>query len=122
MIIEIICHGINITSGTAYVVRYIYTLPTRSFGTDSCDRPRSFSVEPTRLEGTPGHGPSLLIKQTVIIHSMHENNEKRIHQLLKTNKCTNMSCVYSKTRIKTVKKLLYVSIYRSIDHHQVAQK
>jgi hypothetical protein len=33
-------------------------------------------------------------------------------QLLKTNKCTNMCCVYSKTRIKTLKKLLHVSIYR----------
>jgi hypothetical protein len=44
----------------------------------------------------------------------------KIHQLLKTNKCTPMYCVYSKTRIKTFKKLLYVSIYRSIDHHHGA--
>jgi hypothetical protein len=36
----------------------------------------------------------------------------KIHQLLKTNKYTNMYCVYSKTRTETVKKLLHVSIYR----------
>jgi hypothetical protein len=35
-----------------------------------------------------------------------------IHQLLKTNKCTIIYCVYSKTLIKTVKKLLHVSILR----------
>jgi hypothetical protein len=37
----------------------------------------------------------------------------KIHQLLKTNKCTNIYSVYSKTHIKTLKKLLHVSIYRS---------
>jgi hypothetical protein len=37
----------------------------------------------------------------------------KIRQLLKTNKCTTMYCVYSKTRIKTLKKLLHVSIFRS---------
>jgi hypothetical protein len=33
--------------------------------------------------------------------------------ITKTNKCTNMCWVDSKTRIKTLKKLLHVSIYRS---------
>jgi hypothetical protein len=33
--------------------------------------------------------------------------------IIKTNKCTNMYCIYSKTHIKTLKKLLHVSIYRS---------
>jgi hypothetical protein len=37
----------------------------------------------------------------------------KINQLLKTNKCTTIYCVYSKIRIKTLKKLLHVSIYRS---------
>jgi hypothetical protein len=32
--------------------------------------------------------------------------------IIKTNKCTNMYCIYSKTNIKTLKKLLHVSIYR----------
>jgi hypothetical protein len=42
------------------------------------------------------------------------NNVKKrimqIHQLLKTNKCTIIYFVYSKIRIKTLKKLLHVSI------------
>jgi hypothetical protein len=33
--------------------------------------------------------------------------------IIKTKKCTNMYCFYSKTHIKTLKKLLHVSIYRS---------
>jgi hypothetical protein len=36
-----------------------------------------------------------------------------VYELLKTNKCTNMYCVYCKTRIKTLKKLQHVSISRS---------
>jgi hypothetical protein len=31
----------------------------------------------------------------------------KIHQLLKPNKWTTMHCVYSKARIKTLKKLLH---------------
>jgi hypothetical protein len=33
--------------------------------------------------------------------------------IIKTNKCNNMYYIYSKTHIKTFKKLLHVSIYRS---------
>jgi hypothetical protein len=33
--------------------------------------------------------------------------------IIKTNKRTNMYCIYFKTHIKTLKKLLHVSIYRS---------
>jgi hypothetical protein len=33
--------------------------------------------------------------------------------IIKTNKCTNMYFIYSKTHIKTLKKLLHVSICRS---------
>jgi hypothetical protein len=41
----------------------------------------------------------------------------KIHQLLRTNKCTTMYCIYSKIRIKTLK-ISYM--FRSIDHHQGA--
>jgi hypothetical protein len=38
---------------------------------------------------------------------------KKGRKLLNTNKCTIICCVYSKIRIKTLKKLLHVSIHRS---------
>jgi hypothetical protein len=62
-------------------------LRTRSFGTYGCERTRAFSVEPTRLEGAPGQGPSFLIKQTLIIHCMHQNNENRSLKLMHTFEC-----------------------------------
>jgi hypothetical protein len=37
----------------------------------------------------------------------------KIHWLLNTNKCTIIYCGYSKIHIKTLKKLLHVSVYRS---------
>jgi hypothetical protein len=52
-------------------------------------------------------------KRLVLPFSRNFKQKYVVHWLLKTNKCTTMYCVYSKTCIKTLKKLLHVSIYRS---------
>jgi hypothetical protein len=63
------------------------------------------------------HSVLQIFQINIVLQSFNTDTSNRIQQLLKTNKCTTVYCVYSKTRIKTLKNSY---MFRSIDHHQGA--
>jgi hypothetical protein len=70
----------------------------------------SYCLDPnTKSKLIQSHQISLiLLRRNVNIYT-----QTQLSLIIKTNKCTNMYCVYCKTHIKTLQKLLHVSIYRS---------